>query len=143
MLKTQYLVAFIVLAMLVVACGPTDNQAIQVSDVWARPGLAGGNSAVYFVIGNGTDHTDTLLSASSDIAAAVELHMTEMEGDTMQMMPQSEVPIPSGETAFKPGELHVMLIGLDHDLKPGDTFTVTLDFSAAGNMPLDVTVREP
>ena len=143
MLKTRFFFACIVLTIVSAACGSTDNQTVQVSDAWARPGLAGGNSAIYFVTENDTAQTDTLLSASSDIAAAVELHMTEMEGDTMQMMPQSEVPIPSGETTFQPGELHVMLIGLNHDLKPGDTFTVTLDFAAAGEMPLDVTVREP
>jgi copper(I)-binding protein len=36
-----------------------------------------------------------------------------------------------------------MLIGLKQDLKPGDTFSLTLDFANAGAMPLQVTVSEP
>jgi len=126
-----------------VACAPK-NTSLQVNEVWSRPGLAGGNSAVYFVIDNGTSSADTLQSASSDIAGAAELHMTEMQDGNMQMMQQEQVPVPAGEkTTFEPGGLHVMLIGLDHDLQPGDTFTLTLDFASAGQIPLDVTVREP
>jgi copper(I)-binding protein len=36
-----------------------------------------------------------------------------------------------------------MLIGLKQGLKPGDTFSLTLNFATAGEMPLEVTVREP
>jgi hypothetical protein len=128
--------------MLLAACAPADGQ-LQVTDIWARPGLAGGNSAAYFVIENATASDDTLLSASSDVAGAVELHMTSMEGGNAQMMHQQEVPVMAGKTEFEPGGLHVMLIGLKQDLKPGDTFLLTLDFATAGAMPLQVTVSEP
>jgi hypothetical protein len=116
---------------------------LQVNEIWARPGLAGGNSSVYFVIENRTGSDDTLLSASSDVAGAVELHMTSMQDGNMQMMHQQEVPVPTGKTEFKPGGLHVMLIGLNQDLNPGDTFSLTLDFAAASDMQLEITVSEP
>lgn len=141
--KTRFVVLILVFASVLASCGPENDQDLHVQDMWARPALADGNSAVYFVIENGTSQADTLLSASSDVANAVELHMTRMEDDNMQMMPQSEVPIPSGETRFEPGGLHVMLIGLKQDLKPGDSFTLALDFAMAGEIPLEVTVREP
>jgi len=141
--KPRFFVLILMLAAGLVACSSTNDQILRVNDIWARPALADGNSAVYFVIENGTAQADTLLSASSDVANAVELHMTKMEDSNMQMMPQSEVPVPSGETRFEPGSLHVMLIGLKQDLKPGDSFTVVLDFATAGEMPLEVTVREP
>ena len=140
--KVRFLVVFSALAAILAACVPADGQ-LQVSDTWARPGLAGGNSAVYFVITNETAGTDTLLSASSDVAGAVELHMTSMQDGNMQMMHQQEVPVPTGKTEFKPGGLHVMLIALNQDLNPGDTFSLTLDFAAAGDMQLEVTVSEP
>ena len=140
--KARFLVVFSALAAILVACGPADGQ-LRVSDIWARPGLAGGNSAVYFVIHNETAGTDTLLSASSDVAGAVELHMTSMQNGNMQMMHQQEVPVPTGKTEFKPGGLHVMLIGLNQDLNPGDMFSLTLDFVTAGVIPLEVTVSEP
>jgi copper(I)-binding protein len=143
MYKVRFFVVFLALATVLVACAPASGQGLQVTDVWARPGLAGGTSAVYFVIENGTASDDTLLSASSDVAGAVELHMTSMQDGNMQMMPQHEVPVQAGKTEFEPGGLHVMLIGLNQDLNPGDTFSVTLDFATAGAMPLDVTVSEP
>lgn len=143
MFKFRFFVLILMLALILAACGSENNQGLRVNDIWSRPALADGNGAVFFVIENNAAQPDTLLSASSDVADAVELHMTKMEDGNMQMMPQNEVPIPSGETNFEPGGLHVMLIGLKQDLKPGDTFTVMLDFAAAGEMPLDVTVREP
>ncbi|MGD8404907.1 MAG: copper chaperone PCu(A)C [Anaerolineales bacterium] len=143
MFNSRFVFLILVLASLLVACGSVNDQILHVNDIWARPALADGNSAVYFVIENGIAQADSLLSASSDVADAVEIHMTKMEDGNMQMMPQSEVTIPTGETKFEPGGLHVMLIGLKQDLKPGDSFAVTLDFASAGEMPLDVTVREP
>ncbi len=131
------------LLVLLAACTPASAD-LSVGDIWARPGLAGGNSAAYFVIENyGAD--DTLLSASSDVAEAVELHQTQMEGDQMHMQHMAHgIPIPAGgPTRFEPGGLHVMFIGLKQDLKAGDTFDLTLVFEQAGELTVTVTVREP
>lgn len=133
---------FIMLTLVLAACSASGSGELGVNDVWARPGLAGGNSAVFFVIDNPVAD-DMLLSASSDVADAVELHKTIMEDGNMKMVHQMNVPVPIGETVFKPGDLHVMLIGLKNDLKPGDTFTVTLNFETAGGRTLNVVVREP
>ena len=131
-----------VLAFVLAACGASGSGELGVNDIWARPGLADGNSAVFFVISN-PGAEDFLLSVSSDVAGAVELHKTIMEDGNMKMVQQMNVPVPTGETIFKPGDLHVMLIGLKNDLNPGDTFTVTLNFENAGEKTLDVVVREP
>ena len=135
---------FVVIASVLVltACGAGGSGELGVNDVWARPGLADGNSAVFFVIDNPGEN-EFLLSASSDVAGAVELHKTIMEDGNMKMVQQMNVPVPTGETLFKPGDLHVMLIGLNGDLNPGDTFTLTLNFETAGQKTLTVTVREP
>jgi len=141
MFKVRLPVVVLIVAVILTACG--GEKSVQVADVWARPGLSGGNSSVYFVIDNSMAEEDVLLSASSDVAQAVELHMSMMDGDAMQMKMQHNVPIPAGKTEFKPGGLHVMLIGLKDDLKPGDTFAVTLSFETAGEQVLSVLVREP
>ena len=136
------LFVFATLALVLAACGTGGSGELGINDVWARPGLAEGNSAVFFVIDN-PGAEDLLLSASSDVASAVELHKTIMQDGNMQMVQQMNVPVPTGETVFKPGDLHVMLIGLNNDLIPGDTFTVTLNFETAGEKALTVVVREP
>ena len=142
MFKVRFLIVFIAFIAILMACSPVREQSLQVADAWARPGLAGGNSAIFFMIEN-PGAADLLLSASSDVADAVELHKTIMQDGTMQMVHQMNVPVPTGETAFKPGDLHVMLIDLKSDLRAGDTFTVTLNFEKAGERTLTVTVREP
>lgn len=140
--QIRYFLVIPVLVATLVACAPARGQ-VTVSDAWARPGLAGGNSAVYFVINNETAETDTLVSASSDVAAAVEMHMTTMQDGNMQMQHQQAVPVATGRTDFQPGGLHVMLIGLQRDLNPGDAFSLELDFAKAGSVSLGVIVNEP
>jgi len=142
MSKVRLSFVFAFLAGVLAACGAAGSGEFQVTEVWARPGLAGGNSAIFFKIENpGT--ADLLLSASSDVAGAVELHKTVMQDGAMQMVHQLNVPVLTGETVFKPGDLHVMLIDLENDLNPGDTFTLVLKFETAGEKTLDVVVREP
>jgi copper(I)-binding protein len=159
---------FVVLMLVLAACGPSE---LTVSEAWARPGLAGNNSAIYFVVQNpGED--DTLLSVASNVAGAVEMHMTmAVEGDTaehnmdhsmegsdmgtlpegqampegqvMTMVKQENVPVPGGDkVAFEPGGLHIMLLGLNSDLVVGDTIEVTLTFEKAGAITLQVPVEE-
>lgn len=133
-----------VLTVFLTACkAPAGNDSLQVNDIWARPSLAEGNGAAYFMIENLTNEEDILISASSDIAQAVEIHKSMLDGEIMQMMPQHEVSIPVGRTEFKPGGLHVMLIGLYDDLNIGDSFNITLKFQLAGEETFAVTVRKP
>ncbi len=143
MRKKSLLIVFAVLATLLSACSSLAGSSLQVNDIWARPGLAEGNSAVYFMIDNSTGAEDKLLSASSDVAQAVELHMSMMDDGVMHMMQQHEVPLPAGKTEFKPGGLHVMLIGLNGDLSPGDSFDLLLNFESAGEENFTVIVKEP
>jgi copper(I)-binding protein len=132
------------LLLMLPACGQA-ARVMSVSEVWARPGLAGGNSAVYFTIENGTGKDDTLLEAATEAGKFVEIHLSMMdENDQMQMVQQESLPVPAGEKVeFKPGGYHVMLIDLPADLKAGDTFPMTLKFDRAGEIPVDVEVKEP
>ena len=132
----------VVIVLSLSACA--SNQPLAVKDVWARPGIAGGNSAVYLTINN-PGRADALLSAKSDVAAQVELHMTKMEqSGAMAMHHQESVAVPAGgQVKFEPGGLHVMFTNLHRDLKVGDNFSLTLRFQSAGEMVLQVKVQEP
>lgn len=56
---------------------------------------------------------------------------------------QEAVQIPGGDPVeFKPGGLHIMLVDLNRDLKAGDTISLTMSFQNAGNVTIDVFVRE-
>ena len=143
-MKRIHLIAGLALVALTIA-GCSSNAELTVSDLWARPGIEEGNSAVYFVIDNKTSADEQLLSASSEAATHVELHLSSMSDDgTMVMQQQESIPIPAGDSVeLKPGGLHVMLIELRQDLKPGDELNLRLNFQNAGEIEYKVTVREP
>lgn len=144
-MKSKIVIFVLMLAALLVsACGATSRE-LAIQDAWARPTSAGENGAAYFMISNGTSVTDTLLSVSCDIATAAEVHMSMGDANgVMSMQMQEAVTIPAGESVdFKPGGLHVMLVNLTRDLKPGDTITLTLNFKETGNVVVEVQVKEP
>jgi len=125
------------------ACTP--KQGLTLQSAWARPGLKDGNSAVYFEIQNPLAEEDLLLKAECTAAASTELHISMMDASgNMMMQPQENVPIPAqGQVSFKPGGLHVMLIGLTQDLNVDDTLALTLTFQNAGTLQLEVPVKTP
>lgn len=127
--------------LLLSACNTATG--IEVSNTWARPAAQDGNGAVYFLLENHSASADELTGVSSDIAEAVEVHESKMEGDVMQMRQVMSVPIAGkASVEFAPGGLHIMLIGLKQDLKIGDEFQVTLQFTDYEDITLTVPVQE-
>jgi periplasmic copper chaperone A len=138
-----FLATFLVLT----ACAVQTSQAqeITIDAPWARPGIEGSNSAVYFVIENISDQADVLIDAESDVAEFVELHMTSMDANgIMQMKKQESVPVDAGSNVeFAPGGLHVMLIRLHENLAVGETVSLTLHFEKIGPISIEATVMQP
>lgn len=134
----------IVITTLLLASACQREGSLSVNEPWARPGSAGNVGVAYFTINNPTSQPDLLLSADSDVAAQAEIHLSRISEDgTMEMRPQENVPVPSGgSVAFEPGGFHVMLIDLQQDLLPGDTFDLTLTFQSAGERTVTVEVVE-
>ena len=133
------------------------HNSIQLENAWARrtppmaqqeQGSHGGsapspdNSAVYVTVSNHGSEPDALVSASTNIAAAVELHQTVEKGGKMVMQPRPQFDVPAGGTLdMKPGSYHIMLLGLKQALTPGDVVHVTLTFQKAGEMSVEAPVR--
>jgi copper(I)-binding protein len=116
---------------------------IQAIDVWARA-AATGNSAAYMILRNGGDVDDRLLKVESDVADAVELHKSTMEGSVMKMAPVDGIDVPAkGQAELKPGGLHVMIIGLKRELKPDEKIRLTLQFEKSGAQEVEAAVRKP
>ena len=127
--------------------------AVRVENAWARPASAihdhGGNpmmgatSAIYMTLVNTADEPDRLVAVRTDVADAAEIHETRMENHVMHMHPVDGVELPpKGRVELKPAGLHVMLIGLRRDLDEGDRLRVVLVFERAGQLPVDVEVRQ-
>ena len=143
MKKFAFPFILIIAVILLSACAPSSG-ALTVNETWARPASIGENGAVYFVIQNETTSDDALISVSTDIASTAEAHMSMLNDQGVASMQMQEaVMVPAGESVtFKPGGLHIMLVDLKQDLKIGDTFTLILQFEKAGEITVQVEVRE-
>ncbi len=121
----------------------TAATGLTVEQIVAYPApLAGGNGALYLTIANPTDQADQLLSVSSAIAQAVEMHESINDNNVMRMLARPEgFAIPAGGTLeLLPNGKHVMLLGLTQALAVGDTFTATLTFAHAPALTLPIAV---
>jgi len=130
----------LIAAALCLSAGASFAQSahLKASDAWIRATPAVG--AGYLVIANG-GAADKLLGASSDAASAVELHTHKMEGDVARMRQVDDVAVPAGQKVeFKPGGLHLMLMGLKRPLKNGDQVAIKLRFEKAGEVPVNFVV---
>jgi copper(I)-binding protein len=137
----RIVIAILAGLLLLSACGA--KEGIEIRDAWARTSTQGMNSAVYFVIQNHSAEADELIGAASEVADAVEVHESKMEGDVMTMNRVESIALePSAKVEFMPGGFHVMLIGLKQDLKAGDEIEVTLQFRDSPDITIKATVKD-
>lgn len=116
---------------------------MDIKNPWIRPGVKGMNTAAYFEIRNNSSQNDTLYNVKSNIAKVTELHETYMKGDQMGMRRANYIVLKAGSSfSFKPGEHHVMLIGLKEDVKEGSQKEFTLYFRKAGEVKVKAQVKK-
>jgi len=131
-----------VVAVLAAGCGGGDG--VSIDGPWARtsPSMASAG-AVYMDLEAGSD--DRLIGVAVDaaIAVAAEVHETTMVDETMQMSEVGEIALPGGTTvSLEPGGYHIMLLEIAEPLVVGDKFDVTLSFENAGEVVVEVEVRD-
>ncbi|MEX8497279.1 copper chaperone PCu(A)C [Leptothrix ochracea] len=102
--------------------------------------------AVYFRhLSNGGDKADRLISASTPVARAVEIHHMAMDGDVMRMRAIPALDLPAGQSLElkQGGPVHVMLLDLKQPLKDGARFPLVLRFERGGEKEVMVWVQTP
>jgi copper(I)-binding protein len=128
-------------AMLIAAPALAQVPTVQVDHAWARATAAGAKAGGVFLTVTDTGAPDRLVGASTPVAAVAEVHETINDNGVMRMRPVPGLPLEAGKpVVLKPGSYHVMLMGLKQQLKPGDTFPVTLTFEKAPPATAIVTV---
>jgi periplasmic copper chaperone A len=139
----------LVACLLVLLAAPAAAHEIKLGDIsiihpWARATAgAAKNGAVYMRIENQGDQDDQIVGMATDAAERVEMHTHIMENGTAMMRKVEAIDLPAHQTvSFKPGEFHIMLIGVDPPLREYDTFKMTLVFAKAGRVEVEVYVEE-
>lgn len=131
--------------------GDTAESDAESGDMGADMGedmdMGGGSmTGAFMVIENPGADAEYLVSVAADesIATTVELHETTLDdNDVMRMRPVERIEVPAeGAVELKPGSYHVMLIGVQQALDPGDTVTLTLAFESGKEITVDADVRE-
>lgn len=98
-------------------------------------------AAVYVTFVNDGAKSDRLLGVSTPIASRASLHTNEQMNGVNHMHELPGIDIPAGKTVeFKPGEMHIMLEGLQHPLKEGEMVPLTLKLQNEGDVPVEVMV---
>jgi copper(I)-binding protein len=137
-------------ALLLPACFANAHEykvgALEIAHPWSQELPPNAPTvAAYFIIHNGGNSADRLLSVDSPISAEAQLHEHVMKGDLMKMGPVPSVEIPAGgNVTFAPMAYHVMLVNLKDRslLSDGKRFPMTLHFEKAGDVTVEVTVQK-
>jgi len=136
------------LALLVLALGLSFSAqaqearvgSIKIEKAYTRSTVPGQMAAGGFMKIENKGAADQLVSASSPVAAEVQLHEMAMDGNVMKMRQVKDIVVPSGgEVELKPGGLHLMFMNIKAPLAAGETVPVKLKFAKAG----EVEVRMP
>ena len=117
--------------------------APSVTDAWIRmPAGADQPAAAYFTVTNPGGRADALVSVSSPMADACQLHQTAMDSSGMagmHMVSRMEIPA-GGMMKLEPGGYHLMMTGVKA-LTLGSKVELDLTFEKAGTVKVMAEVR--
>jgi copper(I)-binding protein len=109
-------------------------------------GMNGPVSAAYMLIENRGGAADRLLRASTDAAAVVEIHETQIDdqgvGRMRPLVEGLEIPA-NGSVRLEPGGYHIMLMDLRRDLVAGEIVRLTLTFESGKEITVEAEIRQP
>ena len=127
---------------------PGDAALVKVGDLEispllgrAMPPRAQTGGAFFSVTNHGTV-ADRLVSASSNVAEHVEMHVMRMDGNVMKMqsVPEGFAILPGETLVLAPGGKHLMFIGVHEPFKQGQEVPVDLTFEHAGTVSVFVHI---
>lgn len=117
--------------------------SLLVTDPWVKAADSGMTAAFGILVNNGPEPV-TVVSATSDISGALELHETVKNGDgTMAMQPKKGgfTVDPSGEHELAPGGDHIMVMDLKRPVRPGEQVTLTVTMADGSTKAVEFTVK--
>jgi copper(I)-binding protein len=116
---------------------------VEVTDAWSRATPPGAKVAAgYLLVRNQAAAADKLVGASSPMAARVETHVTEKQGEVLRMREVKGYDVPAkGGFELKPGGAHLMLVDIKRPFKAGEKIPLVLRFQNAGEIKTELEVR--
>lgn len=114
---------------------------VAVKDPWVRATVPQQKATGAFMQLTATQDLK-LISATSPAAKTVEIHTMEMDKDVMKMRQIMSLDLPAGKAVeLKPGSYHVMLMGLNAQVKEGDIVPLTLTIEGKDKKTQTIEVK--
>lgn len=147
LLSASLLLAALACAASVVQAHGVSQGDLQLDHPYAVPSAPGESHGNAYLRGikNSGAQADRLLSASSPLAARVELHRLTPDAHGLRGQQVEAIVLPP-KTVTRlrhTGDYQLTLIGLKQALKDGDRFDLTLNFEHAGSQTVKVWVQAP
>lgn len=141
-MKRIVLALSVVISTWATAASLAGQNSITVEHAWARatPKMAvtGGG---YLTVTNRGPGEDRLLNVTSPVAEKIQFHSMAIDNGVAKMTQLSTIELPPGvPVVFKTGGIHMMLLGLKHQLKEGETVPLTLTFEKADAIEVEARV---
>ncbi len=135
------LLTFTALLSVLAATTAASPPAISVSNAWARATIGASTTGAAYLTVTDNGGADSLIGAATPVAASATLHQTTTDNGIKRMRPVPSLPLEAGKSVtFAPGGYHIMLMGLTHKLKAGEQFPLTLTFTHAPPLTVQVQV---
>ncbi len=132
------------LALILASClfaSSTLADSVKIDNAWVRATAPGQKVAAGFMELT-ADADMTLVGGSSPISKKFELHYMRMQDGVMEMRQMREIKLPKGKTvSLEPGDLHVMFIDLNGQIKPGQMVPITLIVQGADGKQQQLVVQ--
>lgn len=123
--------------------GAAAHAQVSVKEAWVRATVTQQKATGAFMQLNSSKDVK-LVSASSPLTPAVEVHEMAMQGDVMRMRQVQSIDLPAGRNVeLKPGGYHIMMMNLKQQLKEGDVVPLTLVFEHRDGSREQVAVKAP
>jgi copper(I)-binding protein len=126
------------------APAPANNADLTVTGAYVQPLISGQpNTAAYMTINNQTKQTYVLTGAQSSMAQKAELHTVLTQDGMMKMRPVDAITLlPGQQVVLQPGDLHIMLMGVNTDLSKDTLVPICLEFKDSDTMCIQAPVED-
>jgi len=136
------LAAAAVAGLAAVPAATAHEHDLELAGAWLRVIIPSRPAAGYFTLRNESDHTRTLVGASSPACGRVMLHLSETVGGADRMVMVKGVTVPArGTLEFAPHGYHLMCMKPSAGLKPGQDVPFTLRFKDGATVTGPFKVR--
>ena len=119
------------------------GNSILIEQPFARATPKGAKTgAAYMTLENNGTSDDRLIGATTPLGDKVQFHKETEDNGVSRMREVHSVDLaPGAKVAFRPGDMHMMIVGLKQPLEQGKTLPLTLQFEKAGGVEVTVPIQ--